>query len=153
MYNYMYSGCILAIICSNSFSHCKVDQKKTVAISQMISHVQLYVQWLHLLNTRICRYTYITSTVIYCDQDRYVNEVVQHWKRDSCVHVRCISNKIWTHITLFFICSAWLCMEVLKKIIARMFCFMHQGIFRTNYSFNNDVFFYFRAQKIPFDLF
>ena len=32
---------VLAIICSNSFSHYKVDQKKTVAISQMFNHVQL----------------------------------------------------------------------------------------------------------------
>ena len=57
------------------FSQCKVhvDQKKTVAISRMFSHVQ----WMHLLNARICRYTYITPTVIYCDQDRYVHEVVQ----------------------------------------------------------------------------
>ena len=31
----------------------------------------------HLLNIRICRYTYITPTVFYCDQDRYVIEVVQ----------------------------------------------------------------------------
>ena len=27
---------------------------------------------MHLLNTRICRYTYVTPTVIYCDQDKYV---------------------------------------------------------------------------------
>ena len=27
---------------------------------------------MHLLDTRICRYTYITPTVIYCDQDRCV---------------------------------------------------------------------------------
>ena len=64
--------CVLAIICSNSFSHCKVDQKKTVAISQMFNHVQLYVHWMHLFNTRICRYAYITSTIIYCDQDSCV---------------------------------------------------------------------------------
>ena len=47
---------VLAIVCSNSFSHYKGDQKKTVAISQMFSHVQLHVHWMHLLNTRICRY-------------------------------------------------------------------------------------------------
>ena len=52
-------------ICSNSFSHCKGDQKKTVAISQMFNHVQLHVHWMHLLNTRICRYPcmYITPTL------------------------------------------------------------------------------------------
>ena len=56
---------VLAIICSNFFSHCKGDQKKTVAISQMYNHVQLQVHWMHLLNTRICRYTciYMTPTV------------------------------------------------------------------------------------------
>ena len=56
---------VLAIICSNSFSHCKRDQKKTVAIFQMFNYVQLHVHWMHLFNTRICRYTciYITSTV------------------------------------------------------------------------------------------
>ena len=57
---------------SNSFSHCKVDQKKTVAISKMFNHVQLYIYWMHLLNTRICRNTYVTPTVIYYDQDRSV---------------------------------------------------------------------------------
>ena len=42
---------VLAIICSNSFSHCKGDQKKTVAISQMFNHVQLHIHWMHLLST------------------------------------------------------------------------------------------------------
>ena len=56
---------VLAIFCSNSFSHCKGDQKNTVAISQMLNHVQLHVHWMHLLNTTICRYTciYIIPTV------------------------------------------------------------------------------------------
>ena len=53
----------LAIICSNSVSNCKVDQKKTVAIPQMFSQLQLHVHWVHLLNNRICRYTYITPTL------------------------------------------------------------------------------------------
>ena len=69
---YCITKCVLVIICSNSFSHCKVDQKKTITISQMFNHVQLNVHWIHLLNTRICRYTNETPTVIYCDQDRYV---------------------------------------------------------------------------------
>ena len=34
---------ILAIICSNSFSNRKVDQKNTEAISQTVNHVQLHV--------------------------------------------------------------------------------------------------------------
>ena len=50
-----------------------VDQKKTVAISQMFNHVQLYVHWMHLLNTMICRCTYMSPTVIYCDKDRKVS--------------------------------------------------------------------------------
>ena len=52
------------------FSHCNVDHKKTVAISQMFNHVQLYAHWMHLLNTRICRHTYITHTIIHLDKDR-----------------------------------------------------------------------------------
>ena len=40
------------------------------------------------------------------------------------------------------------------KIIARTLSFMHQGIFRPNYIFNNDAYYLdFRAQKNPFDLF
>ena len=57
---------------SNYFSHCKAGQKKTVAISQMFNHVQLHTHWMHLLNTRLCRYTY----VVYCDQDRYVKKLI-----------------------------------------------------------------------------
>ena len=38
----------------------------------MFNHVQLNAHWMHLLNTRIRRYTYVTPTVIYYDQDRYV---------------------------------------------------------------------------------
>ena len=56
--------CVLAIIYSNSFSHCKVEQKKTVAISQMFSHVQCHVHGMHLLNNRICRYTYSINTTL-----------------------------------------------------------------------------------------
>ena len=56
--------CVLAIIYSNSFSHCKGDQKITVAISQMFSHVQLHVHGMHLLNNRICRYTYSVNTTL-----------------------------------------------------------------------------------------
>ena len=55
---------VLAIIYSNSFSHCQGDQKKIVAISQMFNYVQLHVNWMHLFNTRICNFTYITPTVL-----------------------------------------------------------------------------------------
>ena len=70
---------ILAIICSNSFSHCKVDQKKIVGISHMFNHVQLHEHWMHFINTRICRYITPTVQAILhnCDQNRCVNEVVQ----------------------------------------------------------------------------
>ena len=47
---------VLAIICSNSFSHCKGDQKKTVPISQMFPHVQLHVHWMHLLIAILCNH-------------------------------------------------------------------------------------------------
>ena len=71
---------ILVFICSNSFSHCKVDNKKTVAISQMFNHVQLYVHCLHLLNNRLCRYTlyniYSKNTTVLRPR-QIVSEVVQ----------------------------------------------------------------------------
>ena len=38
----------------------------------MFNHVQLNVHWMPLLNTRVCGYTYVTPTVIYSDQDRYI---------------------------------------------------------------------------------
>ena len=65
----------LAIIGSNSFSHCKGDQKKTVAISQMFNHVHLHVHWMHLLNTRICRYTCIYITPI---EQNYITALQSH---------------------------------------------------------------------------
>ena len=47
-------------------------------------------------------------------------------------------------------CSAWLYVKELEKIIARRHCFMHQSFFRPNYIFNNDAYFLdFRAQKFP----
>ena len=51
-----------------------VDQVNTEAISQKFNHVQLHIHWmnLHVLNTWICKYTYVIATVIYCDQDRCV---------------------------------------------------------------------------------
>ena len=41
---------VLAINCSNSFSHCKRDQKKTVAISQMFNDVLLHVLFYSILS-------------------------------------------------------------------------------------------------------
>ena len=96
----------MKIICSNSFSYCKVYLKKTVAISQMFNHVPSHIHWMHLLNTRICRYTYETPRVIFYDQDRYVRKFFNLEMDSTVLKVRCISNKIWTQITPFFICSA-----------------------------------------------
>ena len=47
-------------------------EEKTVAISQMVNHVPLHIHWMHLFNSRICRYTYVLPTVIFGDQNRYV---------------------------------------------------------------------------------
>ena len=68
----------------------------------------------------------------------------------STVFSLCITHKIWTQITPFFICSAWLYVKELEKIIARTHCFMLQSFFRPTYIFNNDAgFLDFRAQKFP----
>ena len=48
----------------------------------MFNYVQKYLHWMNLLNTRICRYTYITSTVIYYDQDRCAMKLI-NLKMDS----------------------------------------------------------------------
>ena len=146
----------------------------------MFSHVQLHVHWMHLLNTRICRYTciYITLTVqilhycpaeawrcieVYVTSSRRIDvmcllgvtkicvlKVARPWKWNLPCSVWCITYKIWTQITPFFICSAWLYVKELEKIIARMHCSMHQSFFRPNYIFNNDAYYLdFRAQKFP----
>ena len=44
----------------------------------------LNVHWMHLLNTRICRYTYVTPTVIYNDHDKYVMKLL-NLEMDSTV--------------------------------------------------------------------
>ena len=155
----------------------------------MFNHVQLHVHWMHLLSTRICRYTciyiyitYSTNTIVlpcrcmtlkwsHTDvcvmSSRRIDVILTScacWvgPRQVCkklsdlrkwnllCSVRCISNKIWTQITSFFICSAWLYVKELEKIMARTHCFMHRSFFRPNYIFNNDVYFLdFCAQKFP----
>ena len=88
-----------------------------------------------------------------CDQDRFL-KVVWPWKWNLPCSVRCIANKIWTQINIFFTCSAWLYVKELEKIIAMTFCFMHQSFIRPNYMFNNDAYFFrFSHTKIPFDIF
>ena len=146
----------------------------------MFNHVQLHVHWMHLFNTRICMYTciYITPTVQtlhYCPAGAWrwndiiltsvrhfdvmcllgvtktgVLKAVLPWKWNLPCSVRCISNKIWTQMTPFFICSAWLYVKELEKIIDRTHCFMLRSFFRPTYIFNKDAYFLdFRAQKFP----
>ena len=71
---------------------------KTVAISQMFNHVQLHVHWMHLLNTRICRYTciYLTPTVLTlhcCPAGAWCwNDVVlTSWRRSDVSPTSCAS--------------------------------------------------------------
>ena len=100
---------VLAIICSNSFSHCKGDQKKTVAICQMFRHVQLHVHWMHLLNTRICWYycIYITptlQTLHYCPAGA--------WRRNAVV-----LTSMWRHHVTSRSCACWVWpRQVWKKL-------------------------------------
>ena len=48
---------------------------------------------MHLLNIRICKYTYVTPTVIFCDQDRYVMKLLNLEMDPTVLRVKCISNK------------------------------------------------------------
>ena len=61
----------------------------------------------------------VCKEVIFYDQDRYVMKLFSLEMGSTVFKVRCISNKIGTQITPFFICSAWLCVKVWEKIIAR----------------------------------
>ena len=90
----------------SNFSYCKLNQEKTIAISQIFNHIPLHIHCMHSLNTRIFRYIYVTPAVIFCDQDRYVMKLFNPEMDSTVFKVRCISNKIWTQITPFFICSA-----------------------------------------------
>ena len=66
----------------------------------MFNHVQLHVHWLHLFNTRICRYTciYITSTVQtlhYCPAGAW------HWNDIVLTSMRryhVTSTSFWRHV-------------------------------------------------------
>ena len=51
-------------------------------------------------------YMYLTPTAISYDHDRYVMNLSILEMDPAVFKVRCISNKIWTQITPFFICSA-----------------------------------------------
>ena len=86
-----------------------------------------------------------------CDQNRCVKNCPT-LKMESTVFskVYCISNKIWTQITPFFICSARLYVKELEKIISWMLCFLNQSFLRPNYIFNNNAYnLDFCAQKFP----
>ena len=66
----------------------------------MFNHVQLHVHWLHLFNTRICRYTciYITFTIQtlhYCPAGAWRwNDIILTSMR--CYHVA--STSFWSHV-------------------------------------------------------
>ena len=52
-----------------------------------------------------------------------------------------------TNYSFLYLLKVIIC-ESVGKIIARTLCYMHKGIFRPNYIFNNDAYFLeFRAQK------
>ena len=60
---------------------------------------------MHLLNTRTCRYSYITPAVIYCDQDRCVMNLF-NLEMDSAVFksgifLTIFRHNIYTQITPF----------------------------------------------------
>ena len=59
----------------------------------MFNPVPLHIHWMHLLNTRICRYTYEMPTVIFCDQDRYVTKLFILEMDSTIFKVRCILTK------------------------------------------------------------
>ena len=62
--------------------------------------MQLYVHWMHLLNTRTCRYSYITPAVTYCDQDRCVMNLF-NLEMDSAVFKSGVFLTIFRHKLLF----------------------------------------------------
>ena len=72
----------------------------------MFNHVQLRLHWMHVLNSRICRYTCIIPTVQIipcCDQDRCVNEVVQPWTGTLLCSFRVFLTKFGHKLLLFYI--------------------------------------------------
>ena len=73
----------LVLFIPNSFSHCNVDQKNSVAISQMFNHVQLRVQWMHLLNNRICMYTYSIKYYITVTKTDGQHPILRPWIRST----------------------------------------------------------------------
>ena len=120
-----------------------VDQTKTVALSQMFNHVPLHIHWMHLLNTRIYRYTYLIPTAIFCNEDRYVMKLFNLDMDSTVFKARCVSHKISdTNYSFLYLLSLVLIVKVLEKIIARTLCFMHQGILSSFYIYNNDAFFF-----------
>ena len=89
-------------------------------------------------------YTYITPTVIFCDQDSYVMKF--NLEMDTTVFkVRCISNKIWTQITPFFYLLGLIMCESVGRSAS---CIRVSSA--SKYIFNNDAYFLdFGAQKFP----
>ena len=52
---------VLAIIYSNSFSNCNVDQMKMVAFSQMFNHVQSKCTLDAFIKYRVGKHTYVNT--------------------------------------------------------------------------------------------
>ena len=123
---------VLSVICSNSFSHCKGDQKKTVAISQMFNHVH----WMHLLNTRICRYTCIyiiptVQTLHYCPAGAW------RWNDVYVTSTRRID-------VTFMSCACW----VWPRPVCKKLSDLENEIYRVQWG----VFLTKFGQKLPFSL-
>ena len=90
----------------------------------MLNHVKLHVQWMHLLNTRICRYTYVTPTVIFFDQYRYVMKLFNLEMDSTVVTSSVFITKFGHKLPLSLSAQpdyVWKCW----KSVARMLCFMH----------------------------
>ena len=137
---------------------------------------------MHLLNNRVCRYTYITVTKTggrhpilrpwirsdeirgnvvmrmetqqqYNNQDRYAINLFHLEHGLNSVQSGLLPKKMDTNYFFLYQLSLKMC-ERVGKIIARTLSFMHQSIFRPIYIFNNDAYFFrFSRTKIPFDLF
>ena len=88
----------------------------------MCNHVQLHVHWMHLLNTRLCRYTciYITPTVQtlhYCPAGAWCwNDVVQ--------------TSIWRHHVILMSCACW----VRPRQVCKMLSDLENEIYRVQLS-------------------
>ena len=73
---------------------------------------------MHLLNTRICRYTYVTPTAAYCDQDMYVMKLF-NLEMDSTVFKSGVFLVKFGHKNTFLYLLSLIMCESVGKIPAR----------------------------------